>query len=54
MSVRPAMVGKVDDQLEQAGDAAGARMGQHLIVHLALVAHRPAAAISRLGTLSSA
>ena len=28
----------VEQQFEQSGDAAGARMGQHLVVHLALVA----------------
>ena len=29
----------VEQQLQQAGDAAGTRMGQHLVVHLALIAH---------------
>ena len=29
----------VDEQFEQSGDAAGARVGQHLVAHLALVAN---------------
>ena len=29
----------VEQQFQQAGHAAGARVGQHLVVHLALVAH---------------
>ena len=32
----------VEQQFEQAGDAAGAGVGQHLVVHLALVADRAA------------
>jgi hypothetical protein len=35
--VAPALV---EQQFEQAGHAAGARVGQHLVVHLALVADR--------------
>ena len=37
----------VEQQFEQAGDAAGPRVGQHLVVHLALVAHGAAGLLVR-------